>query len=654
MIQMVVNKLQGRRLDVDAAIIGLVMAICMFPLRFLASQIYIQTIPIVLGLATTLYLLTIRSNRSATQLPALPSTAARLLPTAVFTGIAAMILVAVFAGERSVHFYDLAGVAGSLILFQILFTRERDFNPALVLAQVVGLAIVVRFAALYTTSGFIGIDIWTHIPRLAGSILQERSLSAIATDKHFAAPFYHLLVVTSSILFDVSLRNALYLSLGVVMPFSVLFVYAITKLLVPVRWAVLATMLYSVGDYVIEWGIHLIPTSHGLVLFLGVIYSLVRIMQIEYNVRDFVLLVLFTVAVILTHQVSSFIMLVVIGSGLLAQFILKLDLFQTSPLDPHIFRTMNPVNLVGLLAFDIGLITFMWSFTPYNGNSFLETVLSYLAETVASSAGFMNLAGGTSSPSSAAGGAQGPSLLEQIITYVDTLGFLILLCATIVGCLYVLHRQRAKHSVFTLLFATTVMVVFVLGLPLFGIRNFIPQRWFAFLYVPMAILSAVGIRHLARTLNRRIFIVCLLLLSAGYPAVMVMSSNGTIDSPVFPNERERLSYTEAEVDAVSTIGQMTGSPDSMNLRSEQVLRTDHPYQTVFRRTGAYPTNTARIEDGSRVSHNLVVYRTYQSTGASYFLNSNDVGQIRDIPKSKLCRPGQSTLYANGKVVMCHS
>jgi len=83
-----------------------------------------------------------------------------------------------------------------------------------------------------------------------------------------------------------------------------------------------------------------------------------------------------------------------------------------------------------------------------------------------------------------------------VVPYVDALGFLFLLGVTFVGCLYVVHRRRAEQSVFTLLLAAAFMLVFVLGLPMFGIRNFIPTRWFAFLYAPMAILGAIGLQTL--------------------------------------------------------------------------------------------------------------------------------------------------------------
>lgn len=646
----VVSWVARRNFDVAAAVLGLLLAAALFPLRFFASQIYIKTIPIILGIGCALYLLTVRADHSRSAPTLSTTTTMQLLPTLVFLGVAALIALAVAFGGRTRPFYAVSGVVVTLLLVQTVFTENDEFAVGLFLVQLLAVAVTVRFAALFTAPGFIGIDIWTHW-RLAAAIYDAGSLSAIADNKHYAAPFYHLLVVSTSLLADVSLRHALYLSLGVAMPISVLFVYATTRFLLPARWAAFAATLYAVGDYVVEWSLHLIPTSHGLLLFLGVVYALVRVTQTNYKLRDFALLVVLSVGVVLTHQVSSFIMLVLIGSGLVAQLVMRLDVFSPSPLQADVFRTMGPVNLAGLAVFDAGLVTFTWSLTPYNGDTFLETVLSYLAQTIRSSAGFLNLAG----PSNSGGGAaaaQGPTLIEKVALYVDTLGFLLLLCATIVGCLYVLRRERAKHSVFTLLLATVVMVVFVLGLPLFGIRNFIPQRWFAFLYAPMAVLAAVGVRFLAGGLNRRVFVACLVVFSMLYPAVMVTSSHGAIDNPAFPNERARLSYTQQELAAVSTIGRMTGSPDSMNIRPDQVLYTDHPYQTVFSRTGSYPAEPAYILDGQPTNGSITVYREYQSTGASFFINAQGSGQIRDVPPKRVCRPEQSTLYANGDVRMC--
>ena len=637
----------GVRLDVVAAAAGLLLALALFPLRFLASQIYILTIPIVLGLACLCYLVAAHWPREDTAPPLLPTVVARTLPGLTFAGMGLLVVVATVEGGRTLPFYLTAGGLATLLVLQPLAASDEDFRPRLALVQVVLFAAVIRLTALYTTPGFVGIDIWSHVPILADRVATQHSLSAMAGNKYYASPLYHLLVAGSSFLYDVPLRAALYLSLGIAMPVSVVFVYLTTGLLVRRRWAVLAAALYAVGDYSVQWGIHLIPTSMGLAFYLAVLYALVRVMRTDYDGRDFLLLVALTVVVILTHQVSSFIMLVTIVTAIVAQGLGSLGLFD--PERSVRFGTRETVNVAGLFVFDAGFVTFMWSLTPYNGDSFLETVLSYLEETLRTSAGFLNLAGPSSSGSG--GAAVQQTFVEQVAVYVDTLGFLLLLFATFVGCLYVVSRERARQSVLTLLVSAAVMLVFVMVLPMFGIRNFIPTRWFAFLYAPMAILAAVGFRHLSRDLARPLLVTVVLVFVVAYPSMMLLSGEATIDNPVFDDEREELAYTQSEIAAARTIGEMTGAPSGDQIRADQVVFTDHPYQTVIDRIDAYPTDVAVLNRSQRSEHDITVYRRAQSTEATFFL-VNGSGRALNVPRQRVCRPEQNVLYTNGDVVMC--
>jgi len=385
------SELRPLRLDTVAAIGGLLLALALFPLRFLTSQIYIKTVPVILGTACVLYIVSLYQRDDARAVPTLPSSVSMALPSVVFVGLSGLVVLPVLQGERTLAFFGLASVVGTLVIGQIVFVNDRDLHPGLLLLQIVCFAFVFRFAALYTTPGYIGIDIWTH-RELVDAILTEQSLSAISDNKHYGSPFYHLLVAASSLLYDVPIRAALYLSVGLVMPLSVLLVYATTNLLVSTRWAVLATALYAFGNHVARWGIHIIPTSLGLVFFLAMLYALIRVMRIEYTIRDFALLLLLSIAVILTHQVSTFIMLVLLLAAFIAQLVFVIGPFGLTRLDTSVFRTKKPVNLVGLVVFNLGLTIFVWSLTPYNQDSFLGTVLSYFTQTLEDSAGFLNTA----------------------------------------------------------------------------------------------------------------------------------------------------------------------------------------------------------------------------------------------------------------------
>ncbi|MDJ1431842.1 hypothetical protein [Halostagnicola sp. A-GB9-2] len=645
------SELRPLRLDTVAAIIGLLIALALLPLQLFVSQIYLETVPIILGLACVLYLVSLYQQDDVNELLALPSSVAMALPSIVLVGLSSLVFLTVFQGERTVLFFALSSLIGTLILCQIVFTDSRDFHRGIVLTQIVLFALVFRFTALYATPGYIGIDIWTHM-EFVEAIYDAEMLGAISHDKHYGSPLYHLLVVASSLVYDVSLRTALYLSMGILMPFSVLLIYATANLLVSDRWATLAAALFAFASHVTMWGLHLIPTSLGLVFFLGMLYALIRVMRVEYTIRDFSLLILFGIAIILTHQVSTFIMLVLLLAAFVAQVIFVIGPLGLTRLDTSVFRAKKPVNLFGLVVFNFGLTIFIWSLTPYGENSFLATVLLFFTETLEESAGLLNIASG-SSDGGADGAEQTSTLLEQAVPYLDALGFLLLLGVTFAGCLYVVHRRRAEQSVFTLLLAAAIMLVFVLVLPMFGIRNFIPTRWFAFLFAPMAILGAIGLRSFRQNLSPEIVVCVLLVFTLVYPGAMIVAVQSNAENPVFSDQHERLAYDEAELAAVEAIGEHTGSPSGNEILPEQQLHTDHPYHTVISRTGAYPSSRdATIPDDGAADHDYTVYRSAQSTDATYFEDLDGEQRTKSISQEQLCRPDQGAVYTNGEVTFC--
>lgn len=642
------GRLRHAELDVLVAFIGLALAIAMFPLRFLSSQIFIVTLPPILGVGCLLYLAAARGTKTTDGLPTLTPSATRLLSVGVLLGLAAMVFLAALQGQRSILFMDIGGVVGVLLLGQILLAPDEELRPGVFLAQVIVFSFVVRFAALYTTTGYVGIDIWSHTTFIE-MILRTDSLSAISEIKYYASPLYHLLAATSTHLLGLSLRNALYLSLGVVMPLIPLFVYGTARLLVPLRWSLAAAALYAMGDQVIRWGIHLIPTSMGLLFFLACMYSLVRITHASERWRDFSLLVLFSTAIILTHQVSSFIMLVLLFAGLAAQILLQFNFFTEEP-DALSFTGggSNPVNLIGLVGFNLGLIVFTWSLTPYKGDTFLETVLSYLYVNLFN-AGFLtgvSGSGGSEGASGVAGGG-GQTFLSQVSTYVTEAGFLLLILAGVLGCLTVLKRSRATQTTYTFVGAIVAMLFVVLGLPLFGIESFVPGRWIGYLYALLAIIGVLGFRHLANRTSLKVAGVVLLMLVLVYPNVMIMSNDGAMDSPVFSDQHERLSYTDQELAAVDTYG------DARPTDEGGEIYTDLPYGTVWERTDAYPAEPLPAEAGRPVPQGTSVYRDYQSESASYFMNSQtEAATNLDPSKTEVCPPTTNYVYANGQVTVC--
>ncbi len=626
----------GRRLDRVAALVGLVLAAAAIPLRTLVSHLYADVLPPAVAVACLLYLLATYGDRSDDGLPALPTVVVRVLPSASLFLLAGAVVLATLSGARTPRFLLLCGGVGSLVLVQVLFARESDLRPMLVLAQVLALALVVRFAALVTTAGFIGIDVWTHVElvravRAAGELEAMLEFPSRAR-KYYSAPLYHLLVVVTAALGDLTLRTALYLSLGTAMALAPLLVYATGRLFVPVRWALVAATLFAVSDQAVRWSLNLIPTSMSLLLFLGGLHLVVRVMHLR-RLRDVALLSAVMVALPLTHQVGAFVMLVLLGGAFLVQLVLFLDV-------PY--RTSAASDLTGILLFQAGIVTFIWSLTPYRGGRFLGVIATQFGSRLRTSLGLLALPTKPASEASAAAAASATGPLDLLSAYVDVFGFVVLLAVSVVGVLYVLDGRRASHATLTGVVGITAMAVFALVAPLLGLGMFLPGRWFVFMYALMAIVGVAGLGFLASRLDPTLATVVFLLVLLASPTVMLVASDATRDNPVFEERRLRFGYTEAEVAGMETVGRVV--PESAPVWS------DSPYAAAFRRSDSHRAAQATIGPNGSLRDRRVVYRSYQTRGAPLFVH-DDGAVLRSIPRSRAC-DGREVLYDNGDVSLC--
>jgi hypothetical protein len=621
-----------RRLDRSVAVLGLVAAACIFPLQFVVSHVYATTLPVVLALASVLYLLATRNDSALDYpLPTVSTGGARVLEGLVLLGTAALFAYGGAVGERTLVFYDGASIVGTLLFARILFVDREELRPGVVLFGILALAFAVRFVGLYSVAGYIGIDIWSHVSFVEG-IRAQGSLRAMNT-KYVASPFYHLLVAVTADLTGLAIRNALYLSVGVVVALSTGLVYYAARRFTGPRWALFATALFATSAQVIRWGLHVIPTSLGLAFFVVFLTYLVRALQ-EYRARDVGLLVGAIVAVTLTHQVSAFVTLVVLALAFFTQLLLHSDLLA---------REHEPTNVAGLFAFAAGFITLDWSITPYSGASFTTVMLLRLRNTLFRQVGLLEVSSSKNVSSTA--GAESASLLTKLVAYVDVAGFLALLFVATLGACYVLQAGNRTHPRLLQVVAIGAMSVVVLALPILGVSLFLPGRWYAFMYVSMAIVGVLGLRYVVYHLNPRLVVAGLLVFILVVPGVMVISGAATIDSPVFESKQTRVAFTETEVDAVRTIDDVT------NERTPPIY-TDAPYTAVFRRTDSHISAPVQVPPDERAMNELVVYRTYQSQGAVLVADANRSTRLTQVSRDQVCPGTRSRLYASGDVSLC--
>lgn len=635
------TKLSRRRsaggVDVLVAKLGILAAVALLGLRLFASQPFLLVIPLAIGTGSGLYLLTGREKRARTEWLTLPRSVTGYLPSVVVLGLAALVVGTRLAGTRTVPVYLLIGAIGAVIFGQILLVEEDGVTPGGILFEILAAAVVIRLSALFVTPGYIGVDIWIHALEFTDGIARQGTLEALSGTKYLMAPFYHVIGATGTLVFG-SVRAGIYLTLGVLVPLSAVFVYATGKFLVPARWALLATALYAFSDQFIRWGLHVIPTSLGLAFFLALAYLVARVFY-DIDLRAIALAFVVSLAVVFTHQLSTAIVLVFLAVAAVVAVVLPS--IDTEGRVTH--ASTKAVALGGLFAYTLITTLVVWAYTPFSGGStFLWRELAVVGSAITEDAGLLNLAGG----GGGGGGATGGSSFAWLTPYVELFGFALLLAAAVVGGLLLLRRNDTPGLALTLVFAGAVMFVVVFGLSLFGVRALLPGRWIAFLYAPMALLAAVGIYQLFRGGSRPLVMVAFIVLAVGYPTTMVVAEKATLDSPAFDDRHTRFAHTGAEIGAVHTISEVRPAAES------GVVRTDHPYDELFEAIGGYEDGTLVLGPDGPVGTDAAVARDYQARGPDRIERTDELTGAGANPAALVCPETWNKTFANDEVRLC--
>lgn len=731
------------------ALVVFLGGLCLLPLRFVFGHIFARTVPPILILAAVAYLCAVRwlspeiqlgaktaskpSNSNSTSVPTLPIWAGRVAPIIVCWLLTAAFIITFYNATmlgtrappswgiqfdigRGLGIYLLTAIAGSFVLAQIAFVDEHDFVPGFLLAQLLAVCGVLRFSTFILTPSYIGVDIFTHAMNYAAVLLETGSLqAALGGSKYIAAPFYHLVVVVTALLGNTGLQWGVYLSVGIGMLLTPVIVYCSACYLPGVgpRWALFGAALFGLMDYITYWTLHAIPSSLALVFALGVLMLIIRILTPLNEFQVFTphrgttaCIVILSLGVVLTDQVTSFILLVILGTAVGVQLVFYIRswllTFVLEDRNVHSARTQSfrLRDMITYAVFVLGLTLFVWAFTPYYGSTFTGSVIQTLSQTVTASLGDAglfahSLSGSVSGGTSGTGSGGAPPIGAMLMAYISQLGFLLLLGASAIGTCAIIRRYPQSvpdQANSTLIVVTAVIGTFAFVPSLLGIGTFLTGRWYALLYAGMGLLVASGFAQLwtndliktrkmgsqtgsithshSRTrvntddgnqsshVQYQPLVACLLIIVCLHPLVGAMSIDATLDAPIRDNHQPRYAFTGPEEQAAETLIDITESS------ANQPIYTDSEYAMRLTRPDPGPSDyyTAVIgESGAPADHDRVVYRQYQFEGAPSFVNSTtgetrvwqlSQGTINEKGLRSICLSDQQILYNNQYVKYC--
>ncbi|MCK9355987.1 MAG: hypothetical protein M0R22_02400, partial [Dehalococcoidia bacterium] len=528
------------------ALLAIALGVAIACLNFLHVNAYMLTLGPGLALAGILALATHRHQSQATAEPI--GRNALLTIQACFwllLGVAALIAHSART-ERPLSFFVVVAVACALLTLQ-LCSKPSPTRMVLFLSGAILLSLVVRGSVFYLTPGFPGSDAWGH-EQLTQSILAGGHVPADWDSPYYLHyPAMHVTVVMAANLLGVSAKTALFVSVGVPLAFSVLAVVVVARHLVGPTAACVAGLIALFTSYHLQWGTQIIPTSMGLSLFTVAIMLTIGLPR---RLPAHALLLLLTaIVLVLCHTVSSFILWTALGALLAGGMVLR----GMAHRPPAVSRQHGLAVLLIMLTV---IMYIHWSTNPYtpSGATFFEQILLTLRDSLMNDAGFLDRP------------PEGGVALRQELQAVSSFAMFYFLVA--VGALAPRSSRTGTTMTWTIAVAVAALSAFAFAFPLFGIRNIVPHRWFAFIWVLAAPLAAEGLMSLCSLCRQTASAMVAGPATASLLAfLMVTAPISNTDSPVYAADlTQRMTFYESELNGAAWLSSMCAGPFASDLQ----------------------------------------------------------------------------------------
>ena len=487
---------------------------------------------------------------------------------------------------RPMSYFILVCALAGIIASEILYIREGD-RVSSILLQIFLLSILIRVGIFYNFPSLMGYDAYFHA-NMARIITNTGFVAPFQiSGKYFYYPLAHIFISVTQILGKTDVKDAIFYSIGLANIFITAGIYLIGKKLEGPQMGLLAALLINLNNHNIVTGIANI-TSGSLVLcyFIFIIYT---IFSEKQEVKYTGLLLLITILMVLTHQLTTFVVLFALVTIYIGKY-LHNHLYNNSPLRTTGFNY--------ILFFIVSMQTY-WTFTYVTSDtSFLAMVFKPLMEVFQAGAGY-------SSDELIVGSVINQDTLEVLLLHIS---YLALPFFSIGGVLAWLSREDLKKiNKFSIALVVIILYSFAYGIPLLGMRNLLTTRWFPLISVFLVLVAASYILKLVSLFDLRkakipaIFIIMLL-----FSFVMVTTPGINKDNPLVAKETTvRNQFKDIEIQAIKTVsGKYFGD-----------ILMDSPYDScLFYSDSGYNSSNARyfniqqIKTGEIEGNSMVLLR----------------------------------------------
>lgn len=499
------------------------------------------------------------------------------------------------------------------LCFYYSIQDSRTYLPT-ILIVILGACII--FIQKLSLPGLIGVDPWTHAGISSHIYSNGHVLEGL---NYTATPLFHILNVTvmnitGTSIFITSAIISFSLQIS-----SLLCIYIISYLLFHNKQlSNLSALFVVIADQINYMTILSVPNTLAAVFTLFAVYFLVVQFQKAFSFRNIALVTLFSIVVLLTHQLTSMYLLIIILSFLLIQV-----LGPKIGLDKRVSLSKN-----GLLAISL-ICTIIAFFTCFS------TTLQRL--TTMASIGFDRSYLSLPDPYTA---SINVPLAEDLFGYS---AIFLLFSLMIPGIVYML-KTRKQDIYFTLIVAIFPLAISIIGI--LGDLGVIEHRWWYFSQLYVSIPCAISLVLITNTVETRYKNTILILITAFIAFICIFSAGSCIDDHTFAPSSPRIYYTQPEIQgayAQKYIGTGTAYTDMyFGANMNNYLRED-----IFSCIDPYFKSKSLndINDGNILLRGVVVRgEPISTTFGRYFLNFDILLDFEKHNVAQFYDNGYSALY----------
>ncbi len=468
-----------------------------------------------------------------------------------------------------IYFIMCLVAAASIVLDVFALDETKRSHTPFVLFKIITLAITIYSGLYYQFPGIYGVDSWWHNRWIQETInLGHITEGEYTSNDYFLFPVFQLSSAITQIVTGMSTYTAIFVSTGVMIAVSSLFVFLIGERLVNTKVGLLAALIIPFTDEVIVLSTAIIAMSLAFCFFPAILYLILG--RDRKRVSDSLVVILLSVALILTHTIAALVTLL----SIITVF-LSIRLFKKIG---KLSVSYESVSLALITFFGLAMLA-RWMQPPYVARPFFDMNVSNLADTLRFGAQFIMT------------GQASTKNVAFAVSVLDRGGYLLLLALAVIGALIYLHPKNRTGTMIALVSIAAVLTVLPNIFDLFSLPGLLPPRWLPFSYVLLSVLAVSCLLRISSLITGNIGKISMIMLII-LAVIFMMTTNATAnaDSPQVFNGTRRAGYTQSELTAINTLSDMgVGRPT-----------TDLYYGLIFPYVAGYDEYADMEQGDSRV------------------------------------------------------